>query len=335
MVSQRKCVHLLASGGSIARIGRTRTDYVNYGYKTGIYKIEELLERVPEIHELADLRVEQFANSGSAELGPAEWLELARHLNRVASEDSGVDGIAITHGTATLEETAYFLNLTVKTRKPIVITGSTRPPTAISTDADLNLLDCVRVAASTQAQGKGVLVVMNNEIHAARDVVKTDALRVHTMKSRDLGVLGYADADGSVIFYRHPAPLHTADTEFDVTDMSTLPLVDIVHAYAGADGRLIRALVDGGAKGIVAALLGSGHAPGSFMSALEDAVRSGVKVVVTTQAANGRLLLKQRFIDGGFIAADNLTAKKARVLLMLALAHTADANEIQRMAATY
>lgn len=335
MGNQRRCVHLLASGGSIARIGKTRTDYVNYGYKTGIYKIEELLERVPEVHELADLRVEQFANSGSAELRPGEWLDLARHLNRVAREDSEVDGIAITHGTATLEETAYFLNLTVKTRKPIVITGSTRPPTAISTDADLNLLDCVRVAASPAAHGKGVLVVMNNEIHAARDVVKTDALRVHTMKSRDLGVLGYADADGSVVFYRQPTPLHTTEAEFDVSNMKNLPLVDLVYAYAGADGRLIRALVDGGAKGIVAALLGSGHAPTAFMNALEDAVKAGVKVVVTTQAANGRLLLKQRFIDCGFIAADNLTSKKARILLMLALAHTADANEIQRMASTY
>ena len=176
---------------------------------------------------------------------------------------------------------------------------------------------------------------MNNEINAARDVVKTDALRVHTMKSRDLGVLGYADGDGSVVFYRQPTPLHTVDSEFDVSRMQDLPLVDIVQAYAGADGRLIRALVDGGAKGIVAALLGSGHAPSAFTSALDDAVRSGVKVMVTTQAANGRLLLKQRFIDGGYIAADNLTAKKARVLLMLALAHTGDANEIQRMATTY
>jgi L-asparaginase len=223
----------------------------------------------------------------------------------------------------------------VKHRKPVVITGAMRPPSAISTDADLNILDCVRVAASPAAAGKGVLAVMNNEIHAARDVAKTDSLRTHTMQSRALGQLGYADSDGEVLFYRSPVRAHTADTEFDVSGIQALPSIDIVMAYAGADGRLIRALVDSGAPGIVAAGLGSGGGPESWMKALDDAVKAGVAVMAATQVGTGRIVRKQRYLDGGYIVADNLTPKKARILLMLALGRTRDAAEIQRMALMY
>lgn len=335
MVLTKRRVYVIGTGGSISRIGRTRTDYINYTYKTGNYTIEELLARVPEVNELAEVRAEQFSNSGSPDLGPADWINLAGRVNAILKDDAHAAGVALTHGTATLEETAYFLNLTVKHRKPVVITGAMRPPTAISNDADLNILDCVRVAAHPAAEGKGVLVVMNNEIHAARDVSKTDALRVNTMQSRALGQLGYADSDGEVIFYRSPTRAHTTNAEFDVNGIRDLPAIDIVMAYAGADGRLIRALVDNGAPGIVAAGLGSGNGPGPWMKALDDAVKAGVAVMVATHAGTGRVVQKQRYLDGGYIVADNLAPKKARVLLMLALQRTRDAAEIQRMALTY
>lgn len=336
MTSARKPrVYVIGTGGSISRIGRVRTDYIDYTYKTGNYTIDELLARVPEVHELAEVRAEQFSNASSTDLGPADWLVLARRINQIFRDDSAAVGVAITHGTATLEETAYFLNLTVKSRKAVVVTGAMRPPTAISTDADLNILDCVRTAASPDAHGKGVLAMMNNEIHAAREVTKTDGLRVQTMRSRPFGILGYSDADGQVVFYRQPVKTHTADSEFDVATLLKLPRVEIVPAYAGADGLLIDLLVKEKIPGIVAAGLGSGSGPSAYMLALDEAVKRGVKVMLATQAGSGRVVRKQRFLDGGYIVADNLTPKKARILLMLALSMTNDTAEIQRMAFTY
>ena len=327
-------VYFIGTGGSISRIGHNRTDYIDYTYKTGNYTIDELLARIPEVHELAEVRTEQFSNASSNDLGPAEWLVLARRVNQIFREDPDAAGVAITHGTATLEETAYFLNLTVKSRKPVVVTGAMRPPTAISTDADLNLLDCVRTAASANAHSKGVLAMMNNEIHAARDVIKTDGLRVQTMQSGPFGVLGYADSDGQVVFYREPVRKHTVETEFDVSTLQSLPRVDIVPAYAGGDGMLIDLLVKEGVPGIVAAGSGSGSGSSSFMRSLDEAVKRGVKVVLASQAG-GRIVRKKRFVEGGYVVSDNLTPKKARILLMLALTITKNTDDIQRMVLTY
>ena len=328
-------VYVIGTGGSISRKGRVRTDYVNYNYNTGNYTIDELLARIPEVHELADVRTEQFMTAGPSDLGPAECLGLARRVNEIFREDTAAAGVAITHGTSTLEETAYFLDLTVRSPKAVVITGAMRPPDAISSDGDLNLLDCVRIAASPHAHGKGVLAMMNNEIHAARDVSKTDALRVHTLRSRALGILGYADSDGQVVFYRQPVRAHTVDSPFDVANLSQLPRVEIVPAYGGATGLFVEAAVAAGAKGIVAAGLGGGSGPDAYMRALDGAAQRGVKVMVATQAGDGRVVLKQRFADSGHIVADNLAPRKARILLMLALSVTSDTAEIQRMALTY
>jgi L-asparaginase len=335
MNTNKPRVYVVGTGGSISCIGRSRTDFINYTYKAGHLTIEEMLARVPEIDEFAEVRAEQFLNVDSNDVGPADWPALARRVNRIFEEDPEAAGVAIPHGTATLDETAYFLNLTVKSRKPVVITGSMRPPTGLSTDADVNLLDCIRVAATPAAGGKGVLAVMNSEIQAARDVVKANATRVHTMTSRGLGALGYADSDHQVVFYRAPTRAHTADTEFDIASIEKLPRVDIAMAYAGADGDLIDALVDRGVHGIVSAGLGSGGAPNAYLRALDEAVKKGVAVVVATQAGEGRVTLKQRFIDGGYVVADNLGPRKARILLMLALTGTRDAKQIQRMMLTY
>ena len=331
---RRPRVYLIGTGGSISFVGRERTDYINYSYDNKHLTIQELLDRVPEVNEWAEVRAEQFLNVGSTEVGPSHWLALAKRINTIFREDPEAAGVAITHGTATLEETAYFLNLTVKGRNPVVVTGAMRPPTGMGTDTDVNLMDCIRVAAAPQSAGRGVLTVLNNEIQAARDVTKTDSYRLETFRSNQLGLLGYADSDGEVVFYRTTTKAHTQDTEFDLEDVAELPRVDIAFSYAGADGLLVDALAGAGVPGIVAAGLGSGGSPPAFMAALRKAMERGVKVVIATQVGNGRVMRTRRFDEAGYIAADNLSPKKARILLMLALTRTSQSEEIQRMMLT-
>ncbi len=328
-------VYLIGTGGSISFIGDHRTDYVNYSYHNRHLTIEQMLERVPEAAAIAEVRPEQLLNVGSASVTPAHWLELARRVNDIFAQDPQAAGIAVTHGTATLEETAYFLNLTVKDHRPVVITGAMRPPTGLGTDSDVNLLDCLRVAAAPQSAGRGVLTVLNNEIQGARDVTKSNSYRLETFRSGELGCLGYADSDEQVVFYRTPTRTHTLDTEFAVDELTELPRVDIAYAYAGADGLVVNALVEGGAAGIVAAGLGGGGSSPEFMTALRAAQRRGVPVAVATQTGNGRVMRSRRFVEDGYIAADNLAPKKARILLMLALTRTKDPAELQRMMLEY
>ena len=328
-------VYLIGTGGSISFVGDSRTDYVDYNYYDRHLTIEELLARVPETAEFAEVLPEQYVNVGSGSVGPGHWLDLARRCNAIFRDDPAAAGIAITHGTATLEETAYFLNLTVKDRRPVVITGAMRPPTALGTDVDVNLMDCIRVAAAPHSADRGTLTVLNNEIQAAREVVKSNSYRLETFRSGELGCLGYADSDGQVVFYRRPEQAHTAATEFAVVDLTELPRVDIAYAYAGADGVVIDALVAAGARGIVAAGLGSGGSPPAFMAALQRAVARGIPVVIATQTGNGRVVRSRRFREDGYLAADNLTPKKARILLMLALTQTGEPGELQRMLETY
>lgn len=328
-------VYVIGTGGTLSCIGTSRTDFINHHHRTKALTIQELLARVPEIHEFAEIRAEQFTNTRSADLGPSHWLALAKRVNEIFRTDPDAAGVAITHGTGTLEETAYFLNLTVKTRKPVVVTGAMRAPTALSTDTDLNLIDCVRVASDTSAGNKGVLVVMNNEIQAARDVTKANSLRVHTMSCRDLGGLGYADSDGQLVFYRAPTRKHTLDAEFDIENVAALPRVEIAYAYAGADGFVVRALADAGVSGIVSAGFGSGNAPEEYSAVLRDVQKRGLKVVVATQCGDGRVPRKLQHIEDDLIVADNLAPRKARILLMLALTKTRDSDEIQAIMATY
>ena len=331
----RPRVYLIGTGGSISFIGDHRTDYVNYSYRNRHLTIEQMLDNIPEAREFADVLPEQLVNVGSANILPAHWLQLARRVNEIFRNDPEASGVAITHGTATLEETAYFLNLTVKDRRPVVVTGAMRPPTALGGDADINLLDCLRVAAAPQSAGRGVLTVLNNEIQAARDVTKSNSYRLETFRSGELGCLGYADSDEQVVFYRSPARRHTADTEFDVDDLAELPRVDIAYAYAGADGLVVNALAAAGVDGIVAAGLGGGSSSPEFMAALRRAQQGGIPVVIATQTGNGRVMRTRRFVEDGYIAADNLAPKKARILLMLALTKTTDPVEIQRMMLEY
>ena len=335
MATTRPKVRVVGTGGSIAGIGPDRLDYILYPELGGHLTIEESLHRIPEVKDIAEVHGEDLISVGSTSVGPDEWLSLVQLINRVLLDDTGVTGVVVTHGTATLEETAYFLHLTIKSPKPVVVTGAMRPPTALGTDADLNLLDAIRIATCPDAAGKGVLTVLNNEIQSARDVTKSNTLRVETFRPNELGFLGYADSDGEVVFYRTPTRSHTTATPFDVAGLQTLPRVDIVYAYAGADGLLVDAVRQHRSDGLVLAGFGSGSAPPAVMDAGAQAVRDGIPVVLASRATAGRVVITPQKKDLGFIVCDNLLPQKARILLMLGLTITRDRDEIQRMFQKY
>jgi L-asparaginase len=328
-------VKLIGIGGSISGQGSGRLDFTEYGDSGKHLTIEQMLARLPGVERFARVEPEQFENVGSPAIGPRHWLGLTKRINHIFREEPEVAGIAIAHGTATLEETAYFLNLTVKSEKPVALTGSLRPPTALDTDADPNLLDCILTAASPEARGKGVLVVLNNEVQAAREVTKTNTYRVEAFQTPHFGFLGYADADHQVIFYRVPTRKHTVQSDFDVDGLEALPRVDIAYSYAGADGLVVRALTRAGVDGIVAAGTGSGNGPPDFQKALEEAVAQGICVVQASHTGSGRVVMTRRRRETGLIVADNLTPKKARILLMCALTVTRSRSRIQEMFEAY
>ena len=331
MASSLPRVRLIATGGSIAGVGPHRLDYILYPELGKHISIEESLARVPEVKEIAEVQAENLISVGSTAVGPPEWLAMADRINQIFREDTEVTGVAMTHGTATLEETAYFLHLTVKSDKPMVITGAMRPPTALSTDADINLLDAVRIAASPHAGGMGVLTVLNNEINSGRDVVKTSTLRVQTFKPNDLGFLGYADSEGEVVFYRAPTRKHTTQTAFDVRGRTSLPRVDLVYAHAGSDGLLIDAVRRNKSDGLVVVGFGGGTYPPLFIEAAAEAVKDGIPVVLATRSTTGRVIMTPQKQELGLMVCDNLLPQKARILLMLGLTITKDRDELQRM----
>ena len=324
-------VQILATGGTISGVGRHRLDYVAY-VETGQHlTIQEMLARVPEVTQVARVEAEQFANVVSPALTPQHWLELAQRMNQDFRSDPDLSGVVVTHGTATMEETGYFLNLTVKDSRPVVLTGAMRPASALGTDADVNLLAAVRTAASPSAVNKGVMVVLNDEISAAREVSKTNTYRVETFKPGELGLLGYADSDGAVVFYRSPTRRHTHQSAFQVDELTSLPRVDVIYVYQGADGLLVRCLAEHGVEGIVIASLGGGSLTPGIEEAATEAVSRGVTVVISSRVGHGRVALTPKREALGFIVADNLNPQKARVLLMLALATTRDRATIQRL----
>jgi L-asparaginase len=324
-------VHVIATGGSISGVGPHRLDYTRYPELGRRLTIGEMLARIPEASEVAELTAEDLLRVGSPSIGPAEWLQLAERIHALLGSAQPPQGVVITHGTATLEETGYFLHLTVKSDRPVVLTGAMRPPSALGTDADLNLLDAIRLAGCPDAAGRGVLTVLNNEIQSARDVTKTNAFRVNTFDSRDFGCLGYVDSDGQVVFYRDVTRPHTTATPFDVRGVQTQPRVDIVYAYAGADGVLIDALRERGTDGLVLAGFGGGSFPEAFLAAGRRAVQAGMPVVLATRSTAGRVVMTPGKAAGDFIVSDDLMPQKARILLMLALSTTRERRAIQEM----
>ena len=327
----RPRVHILGTGGSISGIGPHRLDYTLYPELGKKLTVEQMLERIPEARELAELTGEDVLQVGSPSIGPLEWLKLAERIHALLATPNAPAGFVITHGTATLEETAYFLHLTAKSDRPVVVTGAMRPPSAIGTDADLNLLDAIRLAAATEAVGRGVLTILNNEIQSARDVTKSNAFRVDSFESRDFGMLGYVDSDARVLFYRSVTRAHTAATPFDVRGRKDLPRVDIVYSYAGADGVLVDALTARRPDGMVLVGFGGGSYPAAFLEAGKRAVQANIPVVLATRSWNGRVVMTPAKEAGGFIVCDDLMPQKARILLMLALTVTRERDAIQEM----
>jgi L-asparaginase len=318
-------IALFVSGGTIDSIGAGRLDLAWYWENGQRLTPSELVASVPELRDVAGVVEVPFRRLSSGGLVPADWLELRQRLLEALRD---VDGAVVTHGTNTLEETAYFLHLTLGVDKPVVVTGAMRPSSAISSDGQLNLLNAFKVAASPAARGKGVLVLLNDTIHGARDVTKTNTFRVHTFQSRDAGPLGYADSDGRLIWQHAPARPYGAFSGLDVSD---LPRVDIVLSYAGADGALIDAAVAAGARGIVSAGTGAGRPTPLEDQALDRAVAAGVVAVQASRTGSGRVARAPSLVARGIVAADDLLPWKARILLALALTRTRDIDDIQRM----
>lgn len=311
-------VHLVATGGTISN------------RQGGRLTAEELVAAMSGLERHATPSFEQFSNAASSSLSLDQWLQLSRRINTLFRDDGGLAGIVVTGGTDTLEELAYFLNLTVRDARPVVVVGSMRNPSTLGYEGAANLLAGFRVAADPASRGRGVLVVLNDEINAAREVTKSDALRLHTFQTRGYGMLGVVDRD-RVVYYRGVERRHTVDSEFDVFAIDTLPRVDVFLTYQGAPGDLIRAAVDAGARGLVLATAGAGALSGTQAVGLAYAASKQVPVVITTRAGSGRIA----FSGGSRIAGQDLAPIKARLLLMLALTKTSDAAELRRMFQEY
>jgi L-asparaginase len=328
-------VALIITGGTIDSVGKDRLDLAWYIEAGKRLKDGEILEMLPELKQIAEVTEVPFRRLPSHALVDKDWLDLVHTIHKIFDDDKA-DGIVITHGTNTIEETAYFLNLVLKTDKPVVVVGSMRPSSAISADGYLNLVNAIKVAADSSSKGRGCLLVMNDTIFNGRDVTKNATYRVEAFQSRDLGPLGYADGDGRIVYYHQPARRHTVDTEFDVRALESLPRVDIVVSYVGADGAMIEAAAKAGAKGIVSAGTGAGRPTPAEDAAFDKCFKeTGMLMCLSSRVASGRVVRSPGLTKRGFVASDNLQPWKARLLLSLALTKTTNADEIQRMFDTY
>ena len=328
-------VALIITGGTIDSVGKDRLDLAWYIEAGKRLKDGEILEMLPELKQIAEVTEIPFRRLPSHALIDKDWLDLVRTIHKIFDENKA-DGIVITHGTNTIEETAYFLNLVLKTEKPVVVVGSMRPSSAISADGYLNLVNAIKVAADPNSKGRGCLLVMNDTIYNGRDVTKNATYRVEAFQSRDLGPLGFADGDGKIVFYHQPVRKHTVQTEFDVRNLDSLPRVDVVVSYVGADGTMIEAAAKAGAKGIVSAGTGAGRPTPAEDAAFDKCFKeTGMLMCLSSRVASGRVVRSPGLTKRGFVASDNLQPWKARLLLSLALSKTNNADEIQRMFDTY
>ena len=324
-------VVILATGGTIAGAGESST---GSSYTSGQVSIEAMIDAVPNIRKLANLRGEQISNVGSQDMSVKIWIDLANRINELLAGD--VDGIVITHGTDTQEETAFFLNLVVKSDKPVVLTGSMRPSTALSAEGPLNLYNAVAVAACPKAKGHGVMVVMNDEIHSAHAVKKMITTPVQTFMSPMHGVLGTV-IFGQIDFYHKPHGLYTTTSEFSVDGVTELPRVDIVYACADMSPDLIDIMVKAGAKGIVVAGVGDGNMTDATLEAAKRATDKGIPVVRASRVPIGAVLIHGEVDDEkyGTVASDELNPQKARVLLMMALLKERSREDLQELFINY
>lgn len=322
---------VLATGGTIA--GTAPKSEALTGYRAGALGVEVLLAAVPSLADVAAIEGAEIAACDSKDMTEAIWLRLAARVQAVL--DAGAAGVVITHGTDTLEETAYFLHLTVKSEKPVVLTGAMRPATALSADGPLNLLDAVRLAAHPAARAQGVLAVLNGEIHSARDIQKVHTTALQAFASPDVGALGRME-DGAPRFRRRLLTRHTLQSEFDLAGVTALPYVPILYGHAGMDDRLAKSAIDAGAAGIVCAGTGNGSIHEALLPALAAASRAGIPVVRASRTGAGAVLFAESsYVDAGFIDADTLPPAKARLLLALALLRTKEHAAIRRLFRAY
>ena len=315
-------VKVVATGGTIANT------------PSGRLHAGEVVDAIPALRKIARLEVEEVIRVGSSSITVENWLTLARRINEILSREPEVKGVVVSHGSNTLEETGYFLSLTVKSDKPVVLTAAQRQFTTLSSDSPKNFLQAVRVAVSDEAAGKGALIVTNDVINAARDVTKTLSYRLETYTSRDLGVLGYVD-DDRVTFYRAPLKQHTKATPFDLARVQKLPRVEIIYTSVDADGALIDAAVTQGAEGLVIAGFPTGSATPAMERSMNRAAAKGIPVVMTNRGGTGRITDTRTPEARPLVFGDNLTPQKARILLMLALTRTQDPAELQRIFEQY
>jgi L-asparaginase len=321
-------IAVIGTGGTIASQGGGPLDTQDYG-SAGLPILDAagLVAGVPALAEVAEVVPVPFAAIPSTAIGWAEWRALLARIAEAKAAHPDLAGIVVTHGTATLEETAYLLSLTLPDDLPVVLTGAQRPFTALSSDGPMNLVAAVRVAGDPEARGLGVLVVLNDEIHAAREVTKTSTGRLQTFRSPDVGALGHVDAD-RVSIWRRPARLLPPAARFDVAGIATPPRVDVAYSVAGGDGVAVRAFLAAGAQGIVAAAFAPGFTTPEEREALAEAAAGGCIVVLSSRAGSGRAFPTRRYGAQGFLTADNLTPQKARLLLTLALTRGRDRNWI-------
>ncbi|ECQ8564941.1 TPA: type II asparaginase [Campylobacter jejuni] len=325
MKKAKSRIAILGTGGTIA--GFIDSTIATTGYTAGAIDIDVLIKAVPQIRDLADISWEQIANIDSSNMCDEIWLRLAKKIAKLFAE--GIDGVVITHGTDTMEETAYFLNLTIKSDKPVVLVGAMRPSTAISADGSKNLYNAVALVANKEAKNKGVMVAINDKILSARGVVKTHSLNVDAFSSPDFGDLGYI-VDGKVFFYNNVTKAHTKNAPFDVSKLTSLPKVDILYSYSNdGSGVAAKALFEHGTKGIVVAGSGAGSIHKNQKDVLKELLKKGLKVVVSSRVVAGCVAVSDSDEKLGFISAEDLNPQKARVLLMLALTKTSDPKKIQ------
>lgn len=314
-------LHIITTGGTIAATA------------SGMLTAANLLATIPDLITIGAATVDSFVNIGSSLMTPAHWQQLATRINTLWSERPDLSGIVVTHGTDTLEESVYFLHLTNSDPRPIVVTGAMRSANALSADGPANLRAALVVAAAASARERGTLVVMNDEIHVARDVTKGHTLRVDSFCSGTGGILG--TVYGSTINWLRQAARSTAQPPFAVTPDQPLPRVEIIYSYAGADGQLIENAVASGAQGIVIAAFGSGRLPQGQLDAIQRVLAQGMIVVISSRVGNGPVEINYRHnlaasaADQGVILAGDLNPQKARVLLLLALTQTSVPQAIQ------
>ncbi|WP_414717434.1 asparaginase [Steroidobacter sp.] len=319
-------VHILGTGGTIAGQGATDT---SSSYRPGSVMIQQVIDSVPGLDQLAEVTGEQFAQVSSQDMNELLWQGLANRIDELF-EAEAADGIVITHGTDTAEETGYFLHLTVKSSRPVVLTGSMRPATSLSADGPLNLYNAVSVAADLEARNRGVMLAINDDLHSARDVTKSSTTDVQTFISPGAGLLGTARL-GRIRYYRRPVRRHTLNSIFTAGNEGRLPRVDVLYAHAGMSPDLVRASVSLGTRGIVVAGVGNGNVPGPVVHALREAVEAGVRVVRSARVGNGDVERGVELDDDalGFVVSDQLNPQKSRVLLQLCLAHHLDSSAVQ------